>query len=289
MQSSSTRLRRWTSAAAILSAISVLLLAGPSRGQEPSDKTSAPFGSVQRNLELALDAQLAVAQSPSPLVVKASPHAIGAVTGDQTSPAQIPIGHSPATGIRSYEQRFRAIGVDATSIFGEEGVPVALLAVARVESNFDPTALSRRGARGVWQLMPATARRYGLRVDATRDERLDVEKSTRAAARYLRDLHSQFDDWPLALAAYNAGEDVVKKAVDRAGSGEFRELSRLRLLPTETRAYVPAVLRALDMSGDREEIAKKLSSTRSASSGRILYASAVPLRQSEAPLLVSGR
>ena len=81
-----------------------------------------------------------------------------------------------------------------------------------------------------------------------RDDRADMDKSTRAAARYLRDLHLQFGDWPLAVAAYNAGERAVQKAMERGGSNDFDNLSRRKLLPAETRAYVPAVLGSFDLT-----------------------------------------
>lgn len=129
-------------------------------------------------------------------------------------------------------------------ILQEEGVPDEIAALVLVESGGQPTALSPKGARGVWQFMPDTARRFGLTVNSETDDRLDVPKSTRAAARYLRDLRAQFGDWSLALAAYNAGETVVQKAVLRSGSKDFALLSRERLIPAETRAYVPAVLAA---------------------------------------------
>jgi membrane-bound lytic murein transglycosylase D len=92
--------------------------------------------------------------------------------------------------------------------------------------------------------MPATARRYGLVVSGQRDDRLDLVSATQAAARYLRDLHERFGDWELVLAAYNAGEHAVQNAIQRAGSNSFTVLSQLRLLPLETRNYVPAVMSA---------------------------------------------
>ena len=134
-------------------------------------------------------------------------------------------------------------------ILQNEGIPLELASVVVVESGGRADALSARGARGLWQLMPETARRYGLEVTATKDERLSPEKSTRAAAQYLRDLYQQFGSWPLALAGYNAGEQALHRAVERAGSSDFLQLSSLRLLPQETRNYVPAVLSAMQLRG----------------------------------------
>jgi membrane-bound lytic murein transglycosylase D len=134
-------------------------------------------------------------------------------------------------------------------ILRSEEIPLDLAFVVVVESGGKPDALSPKGARGLWQLMPETARRYGLVVDRDRDERLDIAKSTRAAARYLRDLYSQFQSWPVALAAYNAGEQAVQNAIDRAQSNEFSILSSSELLPYETRTYVPAVMKFVARSG----------------------------------------
>ncbi len=131
----------------------------------------------------------------------------------------------------------------------DEGVPGEIAAIVLVESGGQPTALSPKGARGIWQFMPDSARRFGLTIDRGTDDRLDVPKSTRAAARYLRDLHAQFGDWPLALAAYNVGEMAVQKAVLKSGSKDFALLSSKRLIPAETRAYVPAVIAASHLFG----------------------------------------
>ena len=128
------------------------------------------------------------------------------------------------------------------AILRQHGLPAGLVGVAAVESGFDPAALSPKGARGLWQLMPETATRYGLVVNPEIDDRLDPVKSTHAAAQYLSDLHAQFQDWPLALAAYNAGEDRVERALEQLGARDFWTLSRHAALPDETRRYVPAVL-----------------------------------------------
>ncbi len=119
-------------------------------------------------------------------------------------------------------------------------LPAIVRSVARVESGGDPRALSPKGARGLMQFMPDTARRYGLRVNSTADERTDPAKSAAAATRYLQDLFARFGDWRLALAGYNAGEARVEQAIGRTGLREFDGL--LGLLPPETRRYVPAVM-----------------------------------------------
>jgi hypothetical protein len=127
-------------------------------------------------------------------------------------------------------------------VLREEGLPDWLLAVAMVESGFDTAALSPKGALGIWQLMPATAARYGLIVNGDVDERRDPERSTRAAARYLSDLYRLFDDWELALAAYNAGEGRVARGIRQVGKRDYRALAASGVLPAETVRYVPSVL-----------------------------------------------
>jgi membrane-bound lytic murein transglycosylase D len=129
-------------------------------------------------------------------------------------------------------------------IFYEEGVPRELLLVGLVESGYQSDAVSPAQAVGMWQFIPETARRFGL-INDHGDFRTDVLRSTRAAAQYLRVLLDQFQDWRLALAAYNAGEDRVEEAIRRARSRDFSTISRLRLLPDETLNYVPAVLSAI--------------------------------------------
>lgn len=143
---------------------------------------------------------------------------------------------------RSVSARLERYRETLGRILEEESVPAGLLSVAFTESGFNPTALSPKGARGIWQFMPATARRYGLQVQLGDDHRTHPEHSTHAAARYLRDLYNQFGDWKLALAAYNAGEDRVQRIIDKTGIRDFDEMARRGYLPLETRKYVPAVL-----------------------------------------------
>jgi membrane-bound lytic murein transglycosylase D len=127
-------------------------------------------------------------------------------------------------------------------ILKQEGVPQDLIYLAQAESGFQPTAVSRAGARGIWQFMGSRARGYGLQRSVWVDDRQDPEKSTRAAARHLRDLYAQFGDWYLAMAAYNSGPGTVQAAVKRTGYADFWELYRRNVLPKETRNYVPIIL-----------------------------------------------
>ena len=127
-------------------------------------------------------------------------------------------------------------------VLREEGLPQDLIYVAQAESAFEPLALSRARALGIWQFMAGSGRKYGLAHTWWVDERRDPEKSTRAAARYLRDLYGMFGDWYLALAAYNTGEGNVAKAVERTGYADFWELHRRNALLKQTRNYVPIIL-----------------------------------------------
>ena len=126
-------------------------------------------------------------------------------------------------------------------VFRQKGLPDELVFTAMIESGFNPLAVSHAGAKGLWQFMAPTARLYGLRVDRWLDERLDPEKSTVAAANYLRDLYTSLGSWDLAQAAYNGGEVRVQQAIQRTGSRDFWRLHRTALLRDETRNFVPAI------------------------------------------------
>ena len=133
-----------------------------------------------------------------------------------------------------------------SSILEEQALPPELAALPLVESAFEPKAISPAGAVGLWQLMPATARRFGLVVDAVQDERFDPRKSTEAATRYLRWLNGYFQDWPLALAAYNCGEGAMNTFLRKYRASNLAELSVAgrNTVPQETLRFVPQFVAA---------------------------------------------
>jgi membrane-bound lytic murein transglycosylase D len=150
------------------------------------------------------------------------------------------------TGLRR-AGRYRAM---VQKVLQEEGVPQDLIYLAQAESAFQPQAVSKAGARGMWQFMSFAGRKYGLDKTWWVDERQDPEKATHAAARDLRDLYEQFGDWYLAMAAYNSGAGTVQHAVERTGYADFWELYRRNVLPKETKNYVPIILALTLISKD---------------------------------------
>jgi membrane-bound lytic murein transglycosylase D len=146
--------------------------------------------------------------------------------------------------------RYRAL---VEKIFKEERVPLDLMWLAQAESVWKPTALSRAAAKGLWQFIPSTGRRFGLEQTTWIDDRSNPEKSTRSAARYLRWLNEHFaGDWLLAMAAYNSGENLVDSSIARCGYADFWELYRRGLLPQETRNYVPIILSIVIISKNQK-------------------------------------
>ncbi len=121
-------------------------------------------------------------------------------------------------------------------------MPQDLIYLAQAESAFQPLALSRAGARGMWQFVQWRGNEYGLKRTWWVDERMDPEKATRAAAQHLRDLYGLFGDWYLAIAAYNCGPGNVQKGIERTGYADFWELYKRNVLPRETKNYVPIIL-----------------------------------------------
>lgn len=123
-----------------------------------------------------------------------------------------------------------------------EGLPKDLKYLSIVESALNPSAISRSGAGGLWQFMKPTARECGLKISSYVDERMDPEKSSAAAAKYLKQLYKTFGDWELVMAAYNAGPGRIRSAIKRAGTTDYWKLCKY--LPAETRSYVPGFIAA---------------------------------------------
>lgn len=141
----------------------------------------------------------------------------------------------------------------AMRVFKEEGVPADFIWLAQVESSWNPYAISSVGAKGIWQFMPGTGSDYGLSQTYWVDERSNPEKSTRAAAKYLKYLANYFHgNWTLALAAYNTGPGNVDSAIKRSGTRDFWALHGAGYLARETRNYVPAILAVVSIAKSPE-------------------------------------
>ncbi|MGA7791903.1 MAG: lytic transglycosylase domain-containing protein [Candidatus Acidiferrales bacterium] len=219
----------------------------------PAVSVGDDFAAYGQALDSAADSALANVMREA-----AASSQIAEVAGKTTAPPDAKALHQFAEqywngndeAVRRAIARVTELRPVLTPIFHKEGIPTEIAALVLVESAGLPAALSPKGARGIWQFMPDTARRYGLVVTADLDERTEVVKSTVAAARYLHDLYQRFGDWQLAFAAYNAGEQTVERAVARTGYSDFSRIDRA--LPEETRNYVPAVLRAIELLGSNK-------------------------------------
>jgi len=249
---------------------SFLLSQGVSLSSPPVPSTGRPFVGFDESLSNTADTLLGIAtQVPLPATGKTVVAKISnSIAADQNEQA---VQRSGDGGSSAGELRLNLLRPAVDSILRSRGVPTDLAAVILVESAGRSAALSPKGALGLWQLMPDTARRYGLRVDGIRDDRLDLFKATDAAARYLHDLYAQFGDWKLALAAYNTGEVNVSAAILKAHTQDFDQLTRLRMLPLETRIYVPRVLAAAQFLGQ-----STLGADRSPVSGTTIFAVSNP-------------
>ncbi len=139
------------------------------------------------------------------------------------------------------------------NLLKEHGLPEDLVYMSLIESGFNPYAYSRAKAVGLWQFISMTGKRYGLRVNWWVDERRDPEKSTIAAAKYLKDLYDLFACWYLAAAGYNAGEYKIIKAIKRYQTEDFWKLTNQRYLKRETKDYVPQMIAAALIAKDPEK------------------------------------
>lgn len=168
----------------------------------------------------------------------------------------IDINYTPEVGrrIKEYTVNYRVAGERILGrvnlffpIFEKElnnrNLPEDLMYVAVVESNLEPSAMSKSGAAGLWQFIKSTGKMQGLVINNYIDERKDPEKSTKAALDYLSYLHDSFGDWTLAMAAYNCGPGNVRKAIRRGGSKDYWKIRKH--LPNETQKYVPRIIAAM--------------------------------------------
>src|SRR6266481_5490503 len=198
----------------------------------PIDEVNDVTPPVDPNVKARAEAEVKATHSDLPLML--TDQVAGFINYFST-----PKGHEILQRALERGGRYREM---IESTLREEGVPQELIYLAQAESGFHPLALSRVGARGMWQFMASRGRGYGLQHNLWVDERQDPEKSTRAAAHHLKDLYHQFGDWYLAMAAYNSGPGTVQSAVKRTGYADFWELYRRNVLPKETRNYVPIIV-----------------------------------------------
>jgi len=231
------------------------------------DARGAASATVQSHVDW--QSLLTVAQADS--MAPASPTAPDALSQPEQGPASqgpltvgdIAFDTNPAIdhwidyyGANPLGRRTLKVGIErsdsyldmARAEFRGAGVPEDLVWLAFVESVWNPSAVSRAAAGGLWQFISATATEYGLKVQSGNDERADPFKQTHVAAVYLRDLYTIFGDWALAMAAYNAGEPRVMGAIVKNGNADFWELYDKQLLPKETREYVPKILAAINVA-----------------------------------------
>jgi peptidoglycan lytic transglycosylase D len=203
----------------------------------PIDEANTVTFPADPNMKAKAEAELKTTQSDLPLVI--NDYVAGYISYFSTR------GRTTFENALVRSGRYREM---ILRIFKEEGVPQDLIYLAQAESGFHPLALSRAGARGMWQFMASRASGYGLERNWWIDDRQDPEKATRAAARHLKDLYTQFGDWYLAMAAYNSGPGNVQQAVKRTGYADFWELYKRNVLPAETKNYVPIILAMTIMS-----------------------------------------
>jgi membrane-bound lytic murein transglycosylase D len=162
-------------------------------------------------------------------------------------------------------------------ILAEAGIPQDLAYVPIVESAFNPSALSRAKAKGLWQFIPSTGKQYGLKQDFFVDERSNMEKATLAAAQYLKKLYAMFGDWNLALAGYNAGEGRVQRAIKRAQTNDFWALAKTRSFRAETKNYVPLIHAAIVIAKSPESYGIDISPDASIASETIQVTGSYPI------------
>ena len=242
-----------TCAAAILCAACATT---PAPAVKPQSLVLSPQSSDAADFHQALDEALAGIQSREAKPVISALPAVDIDAGLSMDIPDVPAVRSAVSlfskelrgDIQSYLTRSGKYKKMIDKVLADAGLPRGLAYLPVIESGYSTTMTSRAGARGVWQFMGETAREYGLRVDWWVDERCDPERSTRAAAQYLQDLYREFNDWPLVLAAYNAGPGRIRRALTNSGASTFWEVADV--VPKETRGYVPTFYATLAIASD---------------------------------------
>jgi membrane-bound lytic murein transglycosylase D len=236
----------------LLSAVNSLEMAALKQGNgfsptieaAPLDAASEVTFPSNPELTAKVAAELKTTQSDFPLVI--NDYVAGFISYFSNSPA----GHAHL--LRSLERGGKYKDMILKDL-ENEGVPRDLIYLAVAESGFQPQVVNAQsGAGGMWQFMPFQGA-YGLTRNGWFDERFDPEKSSKAYARYMKELYNQFGDWYLAMAAYNWGPGNVQRAVMRTGYADFWELYRRNVLPTATKNYVPGIIAAIIMAKNPEQ------------------------------------
>ena len=203
----------------------------------------------------------AVLSEVDPAALDAAPPAIASIPLKARAAIPVEINESVQRWIEYFTTRDRerfqrflnrghAYREVVEDILDDNGLPAELYYLAMIESGYVTSATSVAKAKGVWQFIRATGKRYGLHADGYVDERKDPIRATEAAAKYLKDLHEMFGSWYLAMAAYNAGERRIQRAIQKMGTKDFWVLAARRALPRETTEYVPKFLAATIVGRD---------------------------------------
>jgi membrane-bound lytic murein transglycosylase D len=241
---------------------------GPQKQQLP---TSSDIADLRSQLEEARAAMVARETAPPAPVAVDLDAAVSMPIPDNhfVKSAVALFSSSLKSDIQTYLTRSARYKKMIEKELAEAGLPKGLAYLPVIESGYSTTMTSRAGARGMWQFMGETAREYGLRVDWWVDERADPERSTKIAVQYMKDLYRQFNDWPLALAAYNGGPGRIQRALADNNVTTFWELCDLGAIPKETRGYVPTFYATLAIASDPATYGFKLAKPEEGSLARV--------------------